>query len=528
MSVVASAPKTGAPAVARRPGAIAATLVAVCLAAALATPSIAFAIIPPVSFADANLAAKVRIQLGLAEGAPITQSDLNGLTTLDAHSSSISSLSGLEFAANLTSLQIYDNNITDITPLVGTTSLSVLGISQNHVADLTPLQGITTLHWLNAGSNDITSLAPLSGLTNLQYLDVNNNSISSVTPLSGLTNLSALMLYHNPTLSDLSPLSGLTSLQTLYAGQNATTDISPLSGLTNLRDLDLGYSAIPDITPLSGLTNLKSLGLYSNGTLVDISALAPLTHLEFLNVAGSHIYDLSPLASLNGTSPSIVYIGRNWLDLSPGSETSQIIAGMAAKGYVVNDSGQRSGGAIAGTVTSPSGTPLSGVSAALAAGPRALTSASGAYAIGLARPGDRTLTFSKPYFTSKTVTLTVTEGFTTAVSATLIPIQIALNIVRSPGGSSLSYKRKRGVAKFTLSATLSDARGKVRGQRVWLQKSTDGRSWKTVTKVATNSVGKASVTLRFKKRQAVYYRWYAPQTVYNFSKTTSRQRVRIK
>jgi internalin A len=529
MSVVAFAHQAEPSATARRraTGLVALALAVAYLVASLISPASALAIPPPIAFADANLEAAVRTQLGIPSD-PITQSDMDNLVTLDAHGSSISSLVGLEHAVNLTTLQIYDNSITDISPLVGTTSLSVLGIWNNQVADLTPLQSITSLHWMNAGNNDIVSLAPLSGLTNLQYLDVNNNQVSSLTPLSGLSSLSALMVYNNPAISDLSPLSGLTGLSTLYAGQNSITDITPLSGLANLESLSLGYQAIPDITPLSGLTNLTTLDLFDNGTLVDISALAPLTKLEWLNISRNHIYDISPLAGLGSVHPATIYLGWNWLDLTPGSETSQIVAGLTARGCVVNNSGQRSGGAITGLVVSPSGARLSGVTAALTNGPRAFTSAGGAFTIGLARPGDRTLTLSKPYFISRTVPLSVTEGTTHTVNATLVPAKIALTIRRSPSGSSLNYKRKRGIARYTLSTTLTDARGNVRGAWVWLQKSSNGKRWTTAYKIKTNSLGKAAVGFRAKTKRTVYYRWYAPATAYNYAYTTSKQRVRVK
>lgn len=530
MSVVAFAHQAELSATARRRATslVALVLAVAYLVASLIGPASALAIIPPISFADADLEAAVRAQLGIPSD-PITQSDMNNLLTLDAHSSNISSLGGLEYAANLTSLQIYDNSITDITPLVGTTSLSVLGISQNQVTDLTPLQGITTLHWVNASHNNITSLAPLSGLVNLQYLDVSNNDISSLTPLSGLSNLSALMVYNNTSVSDLSPLSGLAGLSTLYAGQNSITDISALAGLTNLETLDLGYQAIPDITPLASLTNLTLLGLYDNHTLVDISPVAHLTKLEFLNVANSHIFDISPLAALMGAHPDRVILGGNWLDFTPGSETSQIVAGLTARGYtVVNNPVQQSGGAIVGKVTSPSGSNLAGVAAALTNGPRAFTSAGGVYTIGLARPGDRTLTFSKPYFIPRTFPLTVTEGATQTVNATLVPAKIALTLRRTPSGSSLTYKRRGGVARYTLSTTLTDARGNVRSAWVWLQKSSNGTRWTTAYKIRTNSLGKAAVSFRARTKRTVYYRWYAPATAYNYAKVTSKQKVRVK
>ncbi len=64
---------------------------------------------PLVIILDANLRAVIRDALGKSRFAPITVTDMAGLTTLDARNRNIQDLTGLEFATNLTELNLADN-----------------------------------------------------------------------------------------------------------------------------------------------------------------------------------------------------------------------------------------------------------------------------------------------------------------------------------------------------------------------------------------------------------------------------------
>ena len=70
-----------------------------------------------VNFPDANLAASVRTALGLAEGADIPRTSLQGLRDLYAASAAITDITGLEEASGLRTLTLSENQIRDITPL---------------------------------------------------------------------------------------------------------------------------------------------------------------------------------------------------------------------------------------------------------------------------------------------------------------------------------------------------------------------------------------------------------------------------
>ena len=68
---------------------------------------------PIVAFADPNIEAAVRLEIGKPEGA-IYASDLKGLDCLDVSNKNIGDLSGLEYCTSLTSLDFNWNDISDI------------------------------------------------------------------------------------------------------------------------------------------------------------------------------------------------------------------------------------------------------------------------------------------------------------------------------------------------------------------------------------------------------------------------------
>jgi hypothetical protein len=92
----------------------------------------------PVVFGDANLRVAVVSQLVAqdripegSDGTTITASDLQTLTTLQAPDRGITTLNGLQDAANLKSLDLRGNGIATIAPLAGLTNLTDLDVSRN-------------------------------------------------------------------------------------------------------------------------------------------------------------------------------------------------------------------------------------------------------------------------------------------------------------------------------------------------------------------------------------------------------------
>ncbi|OHB68620.1 MAG: hypothetical protein A2Y77_15585 [Planctomycetes bacterium RBG_13_62_9] len=167
----------------------------------------------PVHIPDPGLKAAIEEYLTWPDPTP---TDMLGVLSLDAQSSNISDLTGLEYATNLQTLRLRSNRISDVSSLGGLSNLSTLGLNDNFISDI----------------------SPLGGLTNLTVLDLHDNKISDISALAGLVNVWSLALRQNP-LSDISPLSGMHSLADLVLLGTQVSDVSPLSSLTTLRYVDL-------------------------------------------------------------------------------------------------------------------------------------------------------------------------------------------------------------------------------------------------------------------------------------------------
>ena len=259
-----------------------------------------------VTIPDANLRAAIEVALGKASGTPITEDEMETLTSLEMQDAGISDLTGLEFATNLTTLALWDNNITDISVLAGLTKLTQLRLWNNNITDISVLAGLNNLTTLALGDNNITDadISVLAGLTKLTTLALENNNITDISVLVELTKLTDLNLWDN-NITDISVLAGLTNLTWLALGYNNITDISVLAGLNNLTTLYLSDNNITDISALAGLTKLTQLRLWNNN-ITDISVLAGLTNLTWLELGYNNITDISVLTRLTNLT---------WLDL---------------------------------------------------------------------------------------------------------------------------------------------------------------------------------------------------------------------
>ncbi len=197
-----------------------------------------------VDIPDRNLRAAIENALGKPKNNPITPSEMETLTRLEAKNANISDLTGLEGANNLTYLdlgfvdaegrRINSNSASNLSPLVGLTQLTYLNLWGNSISNISPLAGLTRLTQLELSDNSISDISSVAGLTNLTYLDLDVNRISDISGVSGLTNLKRLEIGNN-NLSDLSPLTNLTKLTILWFYGNNISDLSPLVTNTGLR-----------------------------------------------------------------------------------------------------------------------------------------------------------------------------------------------------------------------------------------------------------------------------------------------------
>ena len=202
---------------------------------------------------DPNLAAAVRIGLGLTPGGAITQLDMLRLVNFYYPS-----------RGNIPP----GKNILDFTGLEHATNLQILGLRGHPTRDIRPL------------------IRAIAGLMHLRELRLTSNQIVDVSPLAALSHLTGLreLRLTDNQITDVSNLAELTSMIKLWLDHNRLTDISPLAGLANLRELRLAGNQIDDVTPLSDLMNLTRVNLQHNS----ISDLSPLVANAGLGV-GDHV-----------------------------------------------------------------------------------------------------------------------------------------------------------------------------------------------------------------------------------------------
>ncbi|MBE3070755.1 MAG: leucine-rich repeat domain-containing protein [Planctomycetes bacterium] len=273
-----------------------------------------------VTFADPNLEAAVRDQLGIVPPTPVTTADMLAMQHVNAYARDIQDLSGIENARNVQSVALFQNRIADLSPLTGLTSITVLSLEQNRIQSIAPLAPLTNMVDLNVTSNQIDdisavafmvgvwrltldhnrirSLSPVSGLTgNLEFLTAGDNLIEDLSPLSGLLRLRTVTLYDNR-VTHIPMLSGLPNLIYLNLVNNQITDLSGVADLGSLRSLMLANNDLTDLSPLAGLAAIETLTL-SHNAITDIHALADLANLELLELDQNGISDISPLADLH-------------------------------------------------------------------------------------------------------------------------------------------------------------------------------------------------------------------------------------
>lgn len=263
-----------------------------------------------------------------------TISDLTGLeyatnlTTLRFDGPQLSDISPLRNLTSLTELYIYYPAITDVTPLANLTNLKILGLrgqfigDESPLIDISPMHTLTNLTFLDLRYNQISDISPLQSLTTLTELYLQCNHISDISALKNMTQMRSLRLYYNQ-ISDISSLSEMTQIYWLELQGNEISDISPLAGMTEIHFLYLDGNQISDISALAGLIALDSLNLGGN-QISDISALAGLIALDSLNLADNQISDISALRAL--TNITHLYL--------PGNQISDIAP---LEGYAVID-----------------------------------------------------------------------------------------------------------------------------------------------------------------------------------------------
>jgi hypothetical protein len=175
------------------------------------------------------------------------------------------------------------------------------------------------------------------------------------------------------------------------------------------------------------------------------------------------------------------------------------------------------------------GVPISGATVTVLGYPAVTTAADGTYTVPELDPGSHSATYSRAGYYPQTIPVTLNAGTNTAQN---IVLTTTASLTRSPSASSKTYRRKKGKAKYTLSATVKGLGGvPVGGVRVYLQTSKNGKTkWKNSGSAMTSSgSGKVARAFTSKKRSTLYYRWAVPsQAGVSATPKTSKQKIVVR
>jgi len=151
------------------------------------------------------------------------------LLTLSAEFTTVSNLSGLEYAGSITNLFLANNQVSDVSPLAGLERLITLDLGYNDISDLSPLAGLTNLQNLYVDNNLLTNLNGLANLRQLRWLYAQNNQLVGLEPLADLDALMIVNLADNAGITNIQPL-----LDNAAGGGLGTNDIVDITNNTNI------------------------------------------------------------------------------------------------------------------------------------------------------------------------------------------------------------------------------------------------------------------------------------------------------
>ncbi len=135
-----------------------------------------------IAIGDQSFERVIRDKIGKPDG-DIQNTDVAGITELNASHSSVKELYGIEQFKSLKKLDLSGNLIENVYPLSGLVSLEELNLSQNNVTSVTHLKTLGNLRKLDLSQNKLSQIGELSVLTGLAELYIRLNPITSLSEL---------------------------------------------------------------------------------------------------------------------------------------------------------------------------------------------------------------------------------------------------------------------------------------------------------------------------------------------------------
>lgn len=297
-----------------------------------------------VNIPDANLKKVLSKALGQDVSLPITQTQLESITSLRERKKDISSLEGIQYCTNLQSLDLSYNKISDISQLSELTNLTSVFLVKNKVTDISPILKLKNLTRGNISSQEITGEKITTSKTTVEvdntaisphefgfnYESSGNYDYDSGTDKIRFRNItnSETRSYSFYTIVELEK--GNPPLNFSGSVSHEIEKIDEANDIVNIPDQylkkalakTLGQDESLDITK----TQLESIITFDARSQKNISSLEGLqycTNLRRIELGRGSVSDLTPLLGLS----DLVYIdlrSQNITDIRPLTESSTL------------------------------------------------------------------------------------------------------------------------------------------------------------------------------------------------------------
>lgn len=241
---------------------------------------------------------------------PLTNLDLAKLTgTLHVPNKGIKDLEGIQYCINITQLNVYENPLTSF-------------------PDMTYMTGLLNLRMADC---QLTEIPPaVATIPNLKSLDLSENQISSIAPGLGFPSLAHIDLYSNKFTVFPDALLGYKTLQHIGLIKNSLKSLPDALGkMPNLAYLYVDFNKLTSLPASLGTGKLESLGVVGNQLTSLPNSIGNLKTLQYFDASVNQLRQLPD--GIGNLDCQYIDLSFNYLDISPGSKTLQLIKKISAK-----------------------------------------------------------------------------------------------------------------------------------------------------------------------------------------------------
>ena len=243
----------------------------------------------------------VRMQLGKAEGEPVTFGELANISEIYLYGDYTDGAAhDIDYRGN----QVYVNgtlinhgSVTDITDFLMMPRLRVVRLYRQPLTNVDALHSLTRLEELYLDeSPGVDDIAAIDGLQWLRTLDIGDTAVSDLSPLSGCPRLRSINLERVP-CTDFSVLARYPYLEYLNVNEASPEAVMAAVQGKMVDYLWLDYSGLTDIEPFVRAESVEQLHAKHND-IASLEGIQALTTLVYVDVAYNPIADLSPVLAL--------------------------------------------------------------------------------------------------------------------------------------------------------------------------------------------------------------------------------------